>query len=178
MVNQVSKTLVDMGCYEISLGDTIGIGTPGKSAFQTNSALTIPSLYDQSYATHFWTLLTYRKRFSPRISTTRTIERFQIFLSLLAKVLQCLTHQSLALEGAPMPRVPQEMWPLKTFCTCVSSLELSMASISRRSGPSATSYQTSLEDKICPVSRQKIWQACQRERLRYRHFCSDDLLIV
>lgn len=28
LVNQVSKTLVDMGCYEISLGDTIGIGTP------------------------------------------------------------------------------------------------------------------------------------------------------
>ena len=30
LVNQVSKTLVDMGCYEISLGDTIGIGNPGK----------------------------------------------------------------------------------------------------------------------------------------------------
>ena len=30
-VNYVSQTLRDMGCYEISLGDTIGIGTPGKS---------------------------------------------------------------------------------------------------------------------------------------------------
>lgn len=28
-VADVSKTLLDMGCYEISLGDTIGIGTPG-----------------------------------------------------------------------------------------------------------------------------------------------------
>lgn len=28
-VAQVSKTLLDMGCYEISLGDTIGTGTPG-----------------------------------------------------------------------------------------------------------------------------------------------------
>ncbi|KAI9327071.1 3-hydroxymethyl-3-methylglutaryl-coenzyme A lyase [Zopfochytrium polystomum] len=28
-VAQVSKTLLDMGCYEISLGDTIGVGTPG-----------------------------------------------------------------------------------------------------------------------------------------------------
>jgi len=27
-VAKVSKALVDMGCYEISLGDTIGIGTP------------------------------------------------------------------------------------------------------------------------------------------------------
>ena len=28
-VAEVSKTLLDMGCYEISLGDTIGTGTPG-----------------------------------------------------------------------------------------------------------------------------------------------------
>lgn len=26
---QVSKRLYSMGCYEISLGDTIGVGTPG-----------------------------------------------------------------------------------------------------------------------------------------------------
>ncbi|KAJ3224982.1 hypothetical protein HDU78_010798 [Chytriomyces hyalinus] len=26
---EVAKTLLDMGCYEISLGDTIGVGTPG-----------------------------------------------------------------------------------------------------------------------------------------------------
>lgn len=26
---QVAKKMYDMGCYEISLGDTIGIGTPG-----------------------------------------------------------------------------------------------------------------------------------------------------
>lgn len=28
-VAQVSKKLYSMGCYEISLGDTIGVGTPG-----------------------------------------------------------------------------------------------------------------------------------------------------
>jgi len=28
---RVAKRLYDMGCYEISLGDTIGIGTPGKA---------------------------------------------------------------------------------------------------------------------------------------------------
>lgn len=28
LVNQVASKLLDMGCYEISLGDTIGIGTP------------------------------------------------------------------------------------------------------------------------------------------------------
>lgn len=29
-VAQVAKALLDMGCYEISLGDTIGVGTPGQ----------------------------------------------------------------------------------------------------------------------------------------------------
>ena len=29
-VDKVSQILKDMGCYEISLGDTIGIGTSGK----------------------------------------------------------------------------------------------------------------------------------------------------
>jgi hydroxymethylglutaryl-CoA lyase len=28
-VNEVAQELIRMGCYEISLGDTIGIGTPG-----------------------------------------------------------------------------------------------------------------------------------------------------
>ncbi|RHY30164.1 hypothetical protein DYB32_004558 [Aphanomyces invadans] len=32
-VAKVAKTLLDMGCYEISLGDTIGIGTPGNSEY-------------------------------------------------------------------------------------------------------------------------------------------------
>ena len=30
-VARVSKALLDLGCYEISLGDTIGVGTPGKA---------------------------------------------------------------------------------------------------------------------------------------------------
>ncbi|EDV20402.1 uncharacterized protein TRIADDRAFT_61193 [Trichoplax adhaerens] len=31
-VANVAKQLIDMGCYEISLGDTIGVGTPGSMA--------------------------------------------------------------------------------------------------------------------------------------------------
>jgi hydroxymethylglutaryl-CoA lyase len=31
-VAEVAGALYDMGCYEISLGDTIGVGTPGKTA--------------------------------------------------------------------------------------------------------------------------------------------------
>ena len=30
-VVRVARTLHDMGCYEVSLGDTIGVGTPGKA---------------------------------------------------------------------------------------------------------------------------------------------------
>ena len=31
VVESVTTKLFEMGCYEVSLGDTIGIGTPGKS---------------------------------------------------------------------------------------------------------------------------------------------------
>src|SRR5947208_2291181 len=31
-VGEVAGSLAEMGCYEISLGDTIGVGTPGKAA--------------------------------------------------------------------------------------------------------------------------------------------------
>ena len=30
-VAEVASALYEMGCYEISLGDTIGVGTPGKT---------------------------------------------------------------------------------------------------------------------------------------------------
>ena len=29
--SRVAEALLDMGCYEVSLGDTIGVGTPGKA---------------------------------------------------------------------------------------------------------------------------------------------------
>ncbi|MCU7553922.1 hydroxymethylglutaryl-CoA lyase [Alteromonas sp. ASW11-19] len=38
-VADVSKTLLDMGCYEISLGDTIGTGTPVKTARMLEAVL-------------------------------------------------------------------------------------------------------------------------------------------
>jgi hydroxymethylglutaryl-CoA lyase len=36
-VNKVALSLLDMGCYEISLGDTIGIGTMGKNSYVNHS---------------------------------------------------------------------------------------------------------------------------------------------
>lgn len=38
-VAEVSKTLLDMGCYEISLGDTIGVGTPIKTQLMLEAVL-------------------------------------------------------------------------------------------------------------------------------------------
>ncbi len=38
-VAQVSKQLVDMGCYEVSLGDTIGVGTPASVARMLDAVL-------------------------------------------------------------------------------------------------------------------------------------------
>ena len=43
-VAYVAKELYDMGCYEISLGDTIGVGTPGMSPSLPSS---YPNLQDE-----------------------------------------------------------------------------------------------------------------------------------
>src|SRR3989338_6219696 len=39
-VAEVARALFDMGCYEISLGDTIGVGTPGKIQAMINACAT------------------------------------------------------------------------------------------------------------------------------------------
>ena len=48
-VSKVSNRLLDLGCYEISLGDTIGIGTP-EQTYALMSAMTIDS---SILASHF-----------------------------------------------------------------------------------------------------------------------------
>jgi hydroxymethylglutaryl-CoA lyase len=49
IVNKVAQRLLDIGCYEVSLGDTIGIGTPEKTERMFN-AITIPT---EKLAVHF-----------------------------------------------------------------------------------------------------------------------------
>ncbi|XP_030628110.1 3-hydroxy-3-methylglutaryl-CoA lyase, cytoplasmic [Chanos chanos] len=39
-VTEVAKRLYELGCYEVSLGDTIGVGTPGSMAKMLNSVMT------------------------------------------------------------------------------------------------------------------------------------------
>jgi hydroxymethylglutaryl-CoA lyase len=48
-VNYVTNKLLDMGCYEVSLGDTIGAGTPEKTE-ALMQALTAPK---DKLAAHF-----------------------------------------------------------------------------------------------------------------------------
>lgn len=40
-VSNVARRLIDMGCYEISLGDTIGVGTPARATAMLDSVLTV-----------------------------------------------------------------------------------------------------------------------------------------
>ncbi|MCC2615844.1 hydroxymethylglutaryl-CoA lyase [Aestuariibacter halophilus] len=50
-VARVAQTLLEMGCYEISLGDTIGVGTPGSTAKMLDAVMqVVPSSY---LAVHF-----------------------------------------------------------------------------------------------------------------------------
>ena len=48
-VDEVASALLEMGCYEVSLGDTIGVGTPEKTAALL-AALSVPT---QKLAAHF-----------------------------------------------------------------------------------------------------------------------------
>lgn len=49
IVNDVANKLIEMGCYEVSLGDTIGIGTPGKHNSSFKSILSYHRQNNQSY---------------------------------------------------------------------------------------------------------------------------------
>jgi hydroxymethylglutaryl-CoA lyase len=50
-VAQVSQQLIDMGCYEVSLGDTIGVGTPLKTQQMLDVVLT--NIPQNKLAVHF-----------------------------------------------------------------------------------------------------------------------------
>ncbi|MEE9396589.1 MAG: hydroxymethylglutaryl-CoA lyase [Methylococcales bacterium] len=50
-VARISKALLDMGCYEVSLGDTIGIGTPLKAQAMLEIVLELVSV--EKLALHF-----------------------------------------------------------------------------------------------------------------------------
>ncbi len=48
---KVAKKMLEMGCYEVSLGDTIGVGTPGNLYKNHNSCEKYPNEYMEVYMT-------------------------------------------------------------------------------------------------------------------------------
>lgn len=52
VVADISKRLLDMGCYEISLGDTIGVGTPGDIAKMLDEVLKVAPAEKLAVHTH------------------------------------------------------------------------------------------------------------------------------
>ena len=49
----MSNQLLDLGCYEISLGDTIGIGTPEKTVAMLDAVLANGKITPGILASHF-----------------------------------------------------------------------------------------------------------------------------
>ncbi|KAJ2964034.1 hypothetical protein NQZ79_g900 [Umbelopsis isabellina] len=52
VVADMSKRLLDMGCYEVSLGDTIGVGTPGSIAKMLEAVLKVAPVDKLAVHTH------------------------------------------------------------------------------------------------------------------------------
>lgn len=52
-VEYITKKLLDLGCYEVSLGDTIGVGTPGSTAQLLEHILSTSSIPADKLAVHF-----------------------------------------------------------------------------------------------------------------------------
>jgi len=50
-VAEVSKKLIDAGCYEVSLGDTVGVGTPAKAQAMIRAVTTLVPV--EKLAAHF-----------------------------------------------------------------------------------------------------------------------------
>ncbi len=51
VVAGIAKTMIDQGCYEISLGDTIGVGTPGKAQAMVEQVAKVVPMHQ--LAAHF-----------------------------------------------------------------------------------------------------------------------------
>ena len=117
-VRDVTKELLDMVCYEVSLGDTTGTGNPTSVSEMLNVTLTANPV--EKLAGHVCdhplciTLLNYLFCFSSTILSAWE-SRIAWSHSLLVSV--PLIVRSAASEDAHTHPVRPEMWPQKTFCT-------------------------------------------------------------
>ena len=100
-VVRVARALHQMGCYEISLGDTIGVGTPRKARAMLQAvAAEIPM---EALAVHF------HDTYGQAVANIATCRK---------KACAWSTVPSPGPVAARMPRVPAATSPAKTWSTC------------------------------------------------------------
>jgi isopropylmalate/homocitrate/citramalate synthase len=99
-VAPVARALHDMGCYEVSLGDTIGTGTAGDTR-------RLFEVVGRCHASNW-----------PGTSTTPTARRWPTSMPACSKASRCSTARSPAWAAALTPRAPPATSPPKTWCTC------------------------------------------------------------
>ena len=109
-VAEVARALYDLGCYEVSLGDTIGTGTPGKTkAMLEACARRVPV---ERLAGHYHD--TYG----------------QALANIYASAWRRSIPPSPAWGAAPMPRALPATWRPRTWSTCWTDWALKQASTS------------------------------------------------
>lgn len=126
-VARVSKILYDLGCYEVSLGDTTGVGTP---ILTENVIAAVSQVVPiQNIAVHFHD--TYGQAIAN--ITTAVLVNSVLLLNLMPTRMEFLlsTPAWLAWADALTRLEQREMWLPKMSCTC--SMVMSLKSSSDRS---------------------------------------------
>ena len=101
-VADVAAALYEMGCYEVSLGDTIGTGTPGKTKAMIEACAKRVPL--EKLAGH------YHDTYGQALAN--------IYASLETGRARRSTRRWPASAAAPMPPAPRATSPPRTWCTC------------------------------------------------------------
>ena len=112
-VAEVAAALFEMGCYEISLGDTIGVGTPGKTKVMIEACARRVPL--ERLAGH------YHDTYGQALAN--------IYASLELGV-ATFDARSRGSAAARTPRAPRATWRPRTWCTCCAGSASGPASIS------------------------------------------------
>lgn len=100
-VARVAAELAALGCYEISLGDTIGVGTPAKA--QRMLAAAAAGVPMEKLAIHF------------HDTYGQALANIHACLEMGVSVVDASTS---GLGGAPMHRAPPETWLPRMYCSC------------------------------------------------------------
>jgi hypothetical protein len=131
-VADVAASLYDMGCHEISLGDTIGVGTPGRTAAMLEAvARRVPVSG------------------SPGISTTPMARRWPMSTRRCSSGSRCSMPRWRDWAGVRTPRVPRGIWQPRICSTCsTDSASIPACGWTRCSRPIAISAMRCAADAV------------------------------